>query len=167
MSLVDTSQDSSDENDLIIVDSNPTDKRSLSPIILNPTKRQKTSTNQANLNDVEECVFLVDDQVSETEDDLDEQIIEDSDVEIIEKPDTAANKAEWVKTQNGDNELLCIICYGDVEDATVTKCGHVYCFKCLHEYVNKGYVECAVCRQKLDLKLNTVIKMKYKVVPSD
>lgn len=166
MSLVDTSQDSSDENDLIIVDTDPSDKRSISPIVSKPTKRQKTNTNQAILNDVEECVLLVDDQVSDTEDDLDEQIIEDSDVEIIEKPDTAANKAEWVKTQNGDNEVLCIICYGDVEDATVAKCGHVYCFKCLHEYVNKGYVECAVCRQKLDLKLNKVIKMKYKVLPS-
>ncbi|CAI8497257.1 unnamed protein product [Hanseniaspora opuntiae] len=166
MSLVDTSQDSSDENDLIIVDTDPSDKRSISPIVSKPTKRQKINTNQANPNDVEECVLLVDDQVSDTEDDLDEQIIEDSDVEIIEKPDTAANKTEWAKTQNGDNEVLCIICYGDVEDATVTKCGHVYCFKCLHEYVNKGYVECAVCRQKLNLKLNKVIKMKYKVVPS-
>lgn len=167
MSLIDTSHDSSDDNDLLIVNTNSSDKKSIYPIISNPTKRQKTNTNQTNLNDVEECVLLVDDQVSDTEDDFDEQIIEDSDVEIIEKPDTVANKAEWAKTQNEDNEVLCIICYGDVEDATVTKCGHVYCFKCLHEYVNKGYVECAVCRQKLDLKLNKVIKMKYKVVPSN
>lgn len=167
MSLIETSPNSSDENDLIIVDTDGSKKRSTSPIIENSAKKQKPNYIQRKINDVEDFVSLVNDQVSDTEDDLDEQIIEDSDVEIIEKPDTTANKDKWANTQNGDNEVLCIICYGDVEDATVTKCGHVYCFKCLHEYVNKGYVECAVCRQKLDLKLNQVLKMKYKVVPTD
>ena len=165
MSQIDTSHESSDENDVVIIDSKKTDKRSVSPIITGSSKRQKltSETNTVPENHGDQSVELDDD------DDLDEQIIEDSDVEIIEKPDSATNKDNWIQTQHGDNEneVLCIICYGEVEYATVTKCGHVYCLQCLHEYVNKGYTECAVCRQGLTSSLNRLMKMKYKLVPKD
>lgn len=165
MSQIDISQESSDDNDVVIVESKKTDKRSASPIITGSFKRQKTTNETNTVPDNEDQSVEFDDD----DDDLDEQIIEDSDVEIIEKPDSATNKDNWVQTQHGDdeNEVVCIICYGEVEYATVTKCGHVYCLQCLHEYVNKGYKECAVCRQGLTSSLNRLMKMKYKLVPID
>ena len=168
MDVIDVSQESFGDNDIIIVEEKHTNKRSASPIITSSSKRQKpNSTGEEVKNGPENLILIPDQSLEIDDDDLDEQIIEDSDVEIIEKPDVAISKDDWAKTQNGDDEVVCIICYGEVENATVTKCGHVYCFKCLHEYINKGYVECAVCRQKLALKLNRLLKMKYRLVPVD
>ncbi|XBW37712.1 hypothetical protein QEN19_003296 [Hanseniaspora menglaensis] len=96
-----------------------------------------------------------------------EQIVEDSDIEIIENP--SSNKEEHQrlrKEQEFANETpLCIICYGEPINAVVTECGHVYCCECLHEYRNKNFTTCAVCRKHYNDRNNQLIIMKAILIP--
>ncbi|EZG66564.1 putative ring-finger E3 ubiquitin ligase [Gregarina niphandrodes] len=40
----------------------------------------------------------------------------------------------------------CNVCYENPVDPVVTKCGHLYCWKCLHSWLEKGVAECPVCK---------------------
>lgn len=96
-----------------------------------------------------------------------EQIIEDSDVEIIEKPPMSKKDLIRIRKEQeiSDEKPVCIICYGEPTNAVVTECGHVYCCECLHEYRNKNFTTCAVCRKHYNDKNNHLVIMKSVLVP--
>ncbi|XP_053992475.1 uncharacterized protein LOC128883792 isoform X2 [Hylaeus volcanicus] len=56
---------------------------------------------------------------------------------------------------DNDNKLKCNICLEDPEDPVVTRCGHLYCWICLHTWLQRGSVECPVC--KSGVTVSTVI----------
>lgn len=96
-----------------------------------------------------------------------EQIIEDSDIEIIENPISNSEEQERLrKEEEFANETpICIICYGEPTNAIVTECGHVYCCECIHEYRNKNFTTCAVCRKHYNDRNNHLVIMKSVLVP--
>ena len=52
----------------------------------------------------------------------------------------------------------CPICLSNANLPVVTRCGHVFCWNCIKNWVNtKGKEECAVCKSGIDLK--DVIKL--------
>ena len=96
-----------------------------------------------------------------------EQIIEDSDIEIIENPSVSKEDLDRVRKEQeiADETPVCIICYGEPTNAVVTECGHVYCCECLHEYRNKNFTTCAVCRKHCNDRNNHLVIMKSILVP--
>ena len=54
-----------------------------------------------------------------------------------------------------DSKLKCNICFELPEDPVVTRCGHLYCWACLHTWLQRGSVECPVC--KAGVSVNTVV----------
>ena len=52
----------------------------------------------------------------------------------------------------------CPICLGNARLPVATKCGHIFCWECIKNWVNvKGKYECPIC--KSGIKLNEVIKL--------
>ena len=52
----------------------------------------------------------------------------------------------------------CPICLCNAKLPVVTRCGHIFCWECIKQWVNvKGLLECPVC--KGGIKLNEVIKL--------
>ena len=52
-----------------------------------------------------------------------------------------------------DDDNICSICYEDIENKTILKCGHIFCLYCLIKSCkDKDHLECALCR-KFILKL--------------
>ena len=57
-----------------------------------------------------------------------------------------------------ENYNQCPICLNNSRLPVVTKCGHIYCWDCLKEWVNvKGKSQCPVCKN--GIKLDEVIKL--------
>lgn len=44
----------------------------------------------------------------------------------------------------------CPICMSRIENASITPCGHRYCFKCIEEWINRRH-ECACCKAKINV----------------
>ena len=43
-------------------------------------------------------------------------------------------------------QFECNICLDDLKEPVVTKCGHLYCWKCLSEWLTRGAADCPVCK---------------------
>jgi hypothetical protein len=48
-----------------------------------------------------------------------------------------------------DNELLCSLCHFVLVNPKQTPCGHVFCAKCITDYLTKGSNLCPQCSSKL------------------
>lgn len=44
-----------------------------------------------------------------------------------------------------NNEYLCPICFTTIREATITKCGHTYCAKCITKSIDISKVSFIVC----------------------
>ena len=52
-----------------------------------------------------------------------------------------------------DDDNICPICYENIENKTILKCGHIICLDCIIKSCkNKFHYECSLCR-KFILKL--------------
>nr|CEL66184.1 TPA: Zinc finger (C3HC4 RING finger) protein, related [Neospora caninum Liverpool] len=40
----------------------------------------------------------------------------------------------------------CNICFDEATDPVVTRCGHLFCWQCLHSWLRRGASECPVCK---------------------
>lgn len=40
----------------------------------------------------------------------------------------------------------CNICFDDATEPVVTRCGHLYCWACLSSWLDRGQLECPVCK---------------------
>ena len=57
-----------------------------------------------------------------------------------------------------DNYNECPICLNNAHLPVATKCGHIFCWDCIKNWVNiKGKMECPVCKNGINL--NEVIKL--------
>lgn len=43
-------------------------------------------------------------------------------------------------------QFNCNICFECAADPVVTRCGHLYCWPCLHAWLDRGALECPVCK---------------------
>jgi hypothetical protein len=45
-------------------------------------------------------------------------------------------------------EFQCTVCLNPIDDCYITRCGHVYCKKCIEETINRHH-RCPFCNQEL------------------
>eukprot|EP00371_Babesia_bovis_P003454 XP_001612101.1 hypothetical protein [Babesia bovis T2Bo] len=68
--------------------------------------------------------------------------MEGAEADISPPEDTnQTNKSPGDKKQTYD----CNICFEDVVDPVVTRCGHLFCWQCLLTWINKPNDHCPVC----------------------
>mmetsp|Transcript_27442 Transcript_27442/g.78979 ORF Transcript_27442/g.78979 Transcript_27442/m.78979 type:complete len:147 (+) Transcript_27442:38-478(+) len=47
---------------------------------------------------------------------------------------------------NESSKFECAICFEEATEPVVTRCGHLYCWACLHDWLVDGKEECPVCK---------------------
>eukprot|EP00047_Mylnosiga_fluctuans_P003916 m.231663 g.231663 ORF g.231663 m.231663 type:complete len:215 (+) comp12249_c0_seq1:846-1490(+) len=57
------------------------------------------------------------------------------------KPEARAAKDDG----GDDNPYECSICFDAAKEPIVTPCGHLYCWPCINEWMNKGKLTCPLC----------------------
>lgn len=68
---------------------------------------------------------------------------------IKEKSEEKTEKSEEKKDKNESrNTFECNICFDDVRDPVVTKCGHLFCWGCLSSWIKKNN-DCPVCKAEV------------------
>ncbi|PFH35965.1 zinc finger, C3HC4 type (RING finger) domain-containing protein [Besnoitia besnoiti] len=50
------------------------------------------------------------------------------------------------RDRGGDTRFECNICFDEATDPVVTRCGHLFCWRCLHAWLQRGANECPVCK---------------------
>ncbi|KJP85759.1 hypothetical protein AK88_04575 [Plasmodium fragile] len=66
-----------------------------------------------------------------------------------EKNKTEINSNKNTTTENdGRSTFECNICFDDVRDPVVTKCGHLFCWLCLSAWIKKNN-DCPVCKAEV------------------
>ena len=53
-----------------------------------------------------------------------------------------------INTEKLEHEFTCTICLNPINDCYITRCGHVYCYRCIEEAVNRHH-RCPFCNQEL------------------
>ena len=72
------------------------------------------------------------------------------------------------KTKREIESLMCSLCLDVFEDATLLKCGHSFCRKCLESYdqcrpAEKESIPCPLCRRETDLDAGRVAGLMSNV----
>lgn len=97
----------------------------------------------------------------------------DDDVEIIEMQkdtETLINNPP-PKITKKLNDVQCPICFDEVNRATATSCGHIFCLECIQQSISsstargqtrgrKGVGLCPLCRKRVTFKDTVVMRMK-------
>lgn len=53
---------------------------------------------------------------------------------------------------NNKQQIECIICLQFPVEPIVTQCGHIYCWKCIQQWLSdKKEMTCAICKNGVDL----------------
>lgn len=47
--------------------------------------------------------------------------------------------------------MMCPVCYDDIENKSITPCGHSFCFKCIHVWINLNS-SCPLCKASLSAR---------------
>ena len=70
--------------------------------------------------------------------------------------------------ENMNNDVTCIVCYNTIEKENIckTNCNHIYCTGCLNEWLDRGNVDCPMCRSPVRSYLNDNIMNKIVVLKS-
>lgn len=45
-----------------------------------------------------------------------------------------------------ESDFDCNVCLEAATEPVVTRCGHLYCWKCIHEWISRGQDECPTCK---------------------
>jgi hypothetical protein len=81
---------------------------------------------------------------------------------LNERIDDLNRKIESI-SERITSTLMCPVCFDDIENKSITPCGHSFCFKCIHVWINLNS-SCPLCKSKLtarDVLISDVI------LPSD
>lgn len=57
------------------------------------------------------------------------------------------------QTQNGENDedkWKCPICFDNLQQPVVTRCGHVFCWPCINEWLRRGQTVCPCCHGQVE-----------------
>ena len=49
----------------------------------------------------------------------------------------------------GSQRFECNVCFDVARDPTVTPCGHLYCWQCIHRWMSCGNSVCPVCKGEI------------------
>ncbi len=56
------------------------------------------------------------------------------------------------------SKMECLICLSEPVNAVTIPCGHIFCWKCLREWINsRDKIECPICRNGFEKK--NIIKL--------
>lgn len=69
------------------------------------------------------------------------------------------------------SDIQCPICFDDIENATTTSCGHIFCLNCIEQSLSssrartnsnvaRGKGLCPLCRKVVSFKETIVLKLK-------
>jgi SNF2 family DNA or RNA helicase len=61
-------------------------------------------------------------------------------------------------SDDDDDDTICVICNSTIDEAGVTKCGHIFCYECLKLSVNKTK-KCPYCNEYIDI--NQIFILSY------
>ncbi|AFZ81731.1 zinc finger, C3HC4 type RING finger domain-containing protein [Theileria equi strain WA] len=50
------------------------------------------------------------------------------------------------KVEQEKSKFDCNICFDDVREPVVTRCGHLFCWKCLLAWINRNNNQCPICQ---------------------
>ncbi|SOV12682.1 E3 ubiquitin-protein ligase RNF5, putative [Plasmodium sp. gorilla clade G2] len=64
------------------------------------------------------------------------------------KDNNNVNKPNTATENESKNTFECNICFDDVRDPVVTKCGHLFCWLCLSAWIKKNN-DCPVCKAEV------------------
>ena len=133
----------------------------------------EAAINLLNPDNVQKGVQIVQVFTNQLHDELNNKKIElDSVKRMIMNEDTKKERIERIENQINEinskitdieirltEENACSICMDEVENKTVTKCGHVYCFTCIMTWMTQGRseVKCPMCRTNIDINSINVI----------
>ena len=78
------------------------------------------------------------------------------------KDEPSSNEKAIVNGISNSNGHKCLLCLDLVREPTLTPCGHLYCWFCIHEYTNRSYnsyeqhfnlyqANCPTCREKYQI----------------
>ncbi|ODV64910.1 hypothetical protein HYPBUDRAFT_233937 [Hyphopichia burtonii NRRL Y-1933] len=107
----------------------------------------------------------------------DEEDDDDTAVEILEFRNATTNLLNNPQSNNLPkvvkrlNDVECPICFDQVDNATVTSCGHIFCLDCIQQSISsssargqtrgkKGVGLCPLCREKVIFKNTTLLRIK-------
>ncbi|XP_953516.1 uncharacterized protein TA11060 [Theileria annulata] len=48
--------------------------------------------------------------------------------------------------ESANSKFECNICFDDVKDPVVTRCGHLFCWSCLLSWMNRRNYQCPICQ---------------------
>jgi len=48
-----------------------------------------------------------------------------------------------------EHRFECNVCFDVASDPTVTPCGHLYCWRCIHRWLEGGNNVCPVCKEEI------------------
>ncbi|ESS33202.1 zinc finger, C3HC4 type (RING finger) domain-containing protein [Toxoplasma gondii VEG] len=60
---------------------------------------------------------------------------------------TTPSSSSAARSRGEENTRFeCNICFDEATDPVVTRCGHLFCWTCLHAWLRRGTYECPVCK---------------------
>ncbi|KEP63468.1 UNVERIFIED_CONTAM: zinc finger, C3HC4 type (RING finger) domain-containing protein [Hammondia hammondi] len=60
---------------------------------------------------------------------------------------TTPSSSSSARSRGEENTRFeCNICFDEATDPVVTRCGHLFCWRCLHAWLRRGTNECPVCK---------------------
>jgi uncharacterized paraquat-inducible protein A len=62
--------------------------------------------------------------------------------------------------ENMNKNDTCIICYNTIDEKNLckTNCNHIYCLNCLNTWLNRGNIDCPMCRLNIKSYKNNDIQ---------
>ena len=67
---------------------------------------------------------------------------------LFQQNDKCEEPKSILKKNNGKNNFICAICLRDVEDFTISTCGHVFCRHCIEQWL-KSSNSCPKCHKDI------------------
>lgn len=66
----------------------------------------------------------------------------------MEEPKNDSAQSFKIGTEKLESEFQCTVCLNPIDDAYVTRCGHVFCKGCIAESIGRHH-RCPFCNQEL------------------
>ncbi|KAI5953126.1 hypothetical protein KGF54_002497 [Candida jiufengensis] len=84
---------------------------------------------------------------------------------------STSNETQAPKVTKKLSESQCPICFDDIDNATVTSCGHIFCLNCIEQSISSSHARgnssiprgkglCPLCRKMVSFKETIVLKLR-------